>query len=160
MADPRLPERYRVAEPGEFPGFERALALVDKDVQRTWPQRDAPRLELVAFQWTDIEDSIHVAVSGGGWYGNPIQVSSFPDKGPGSEPVAAVADLAQETLMEWRGFRVWPVCSAHGRGLHLSNADGSGDEDDVERAGPAHWWCSGDGGHRVAEVGRLGQNVV
>jgi hypothetical protein len=156
MAESLAPGEYRSAEAGEFPGFERALELVAADVKRTWPRRDAPDLELVLVQWTEVEGGIQVAIADGGWYGNAIPVSAFPDEGPGRDPVAAVADLAQETLMEWRGFRVWPVCDSHDRGLHASTADGSGEEEDIERPGPAHRWCSAVGGHRVAEVGRLG----
>jgi hypothetical protein len=72
MTDRRLPERYRLTEPGEFPGFDRALALAAEDVQRTWPQRDAPPLELVVFQWADTA-SIHVAVAGGAGTATPLR---------------------------------------------------------------------------------------
>ncbi|WP_405920372.1 hypothetical protein [Streptomyces longwoodensis] len=131
----------RPVEPGEYPVWDEALALVNGDLAATLPER-AP-LRLVALPgWEEDEDPhehVHVALPDGTWWGNHL-----PD-GADADPVSAlfaVADAAQDTVSE-RLWQAWPVCTEHTFGMHLREED--------ER--PV-WWCPQD--HVRAPVGALG----
>ncbi|MEU6345644.1 hypothetical protein ABZ883_32350 [Streptomyces sp. NPDC046977] len=81
----------------------------------------------------------------GEWHGNYLLPGTADDP---EAALAAVADAAQETVTECLS-RAWPVCAAHGLGMHPRDADGH-----------LSWWCAGGrrgGGsaHVVAAVGVL-----
>jgi hypothetical protein len=153
----RVPRSDRRAERHEFPNFVRALALVVADLRRTWPSpTDLPELHLIAQPGAYGEIGVNVATGdNSAWHGNPVTVRRYPDGHPGGDPVAVVADSAQETITERLGV-VWPLCPIHGFGLHVGGLLDIYEDDDEPSSGPGAWWCTGDGGHLVAEVGLLG----
>ena len=135
------PEPRRV-EPGEWPELQAALDVVNRDVLATLPGQDA--LVLMVVPSVD-GDQVYVALPDGRWQGNSVE----SDEATGAaDRLAVVAEAAQETVMELL-WRAWPICPAHGIGMHLQPAD---PED------PPVWWCRGgrDGvSHSVAAVGGL-----
>ncbi|TKT10819.1 hypothetical protein E4U92_06485 [Streptomyces galbus] len=130
----------RPVEPGEYPVWDEALALVNRDLAATLPERAPLRLTGLP-GWEEDEaphEHVHVALADGTWWGNHL-----PD-GSDADPVSAlfaVAEAAQDTVSE-RLWQAWPVCSEHNLGMHLREAD--------ERA---VWWCPQD--HVRAAVGAL-----
>jgi hypothetical protein len=163
---PLPPRRDRRAEPGEFPGFERALAIVVGDVARTWAELgEPPSLHLIVVPSVTGDSEVHVAEGADSkWHGNPVPVKEYLEGDRESDPVALVADLAQETIIErvLELSSVWPVCAHHGFGLHVRGVRGGELDAEVRDwplPGPGVWWCGGDGGHVVAAVGSLGRGV-
>ncbi|MGW2282933.1 hypothetical protein [Streptomyces sp. NPDC001770] len=157
------------AEPGRWPKLEAALAVVNRDLPATLPDQDAlvlmcvPSSEPQPSGASDDEDQVYVAMSDGRWQGNAVNACD-PEEGDPPEPddamtvLSVVAEAAQDTLMELL-WRAWPVCPAHGTGMHVRAAGTTddhlpGDPD----PGPPVWWCGGgrDGGcHDAAAVGEL-----
>ncbi|MFD6151941.1 hypothetical protein [Streptomyces sp. NPDC060243] len=140
--DPFAP---RFVEPGEHPGWDTALAVVNRDVRATLP--DEPPLRLLACPGDpDEPERLYVARANGEWHGNGL-----PAEAAGSLPDAcdAVAAATQDTLMELL-HRAWPVCPDHRLGTHLRAAPGAG----------SAWWCAGrtasdPSPHVLAPVGGL-----
>ncbi|QIQ02707.1 hypothetical protein [Streptomyces liangshanensis] len=173
----------RRAEPGEWPAFEAALAVVNRDVRATLRGQDP--LILVAVPSSEPlpgeavgREQLYVAMPDGRWHGNPVNSSDLEEGDP-PEPddaaavLAEVADAAQSTVMELR-WRAWPVCPVHQVGTHLWLAASDGpdggdtdggdmDEDDTDAADPPAWWCGGGRGgtrHRLSLVGELAATTV
>ncbi|MFI6536846.1 hypothetical protein ACIBHY_30650 [Nonomuraea sp. NPDC050547] len=114
-------------------GFAR-LDLAVRTVQRDLDATAVPgRLRVCAPAWGD------------GWlrveYGGQASSTGF-DPRQSADPLAEVADLAQEIIVEvlWTS---WPLCPVHGFGLHVNNTP--------------EWVCTGAKRHVVAPVGRLGE---
>ncbi|MFJ4850491.1 MULTISPECIES: hypothetical protein [unclassified Streptomyces] len=132
----------RQVPPREHPWWNRALALLNRDLAATLPQQGPLRLLAHPGHGTEY---FYVAMADGEWHGNYL----LPDTADDPEAaLAAVADAAQETVTECLS-RAWPVCAAHDRGMHPRDADGH-----------LSWWCAGErpgGGsaHVVAAVGVL-----
>ncbi|MEU0030811.1 hypothetical protein [Streptomyces sp. NPDC006335] len=139
----------RRAEPGEWPKFEAALAVVNRDVMATLPGQDALIL-MVAPSWQPLSPSgidrgqVYVAMPDGRWQGNAVNAVNL-EEGDLPEPddemtaLTLVAEAAQETVMELL-WQVWPVCREHKIGVH------------VRPAGTADDCCGGKGG-RVGASG-------
>jgi hypothetical protein len=108
----------RRAEPGEWPKFEAALAVVNRDVMATLPGQDALIL-MVAPSWQPLSPSgidqgqVYVAMPDGRWQGNAVNAVNL-EEGDLPEPddemtaLTLVAEAAQETVMELL-WQVWPV---------------------------------------------------
>jgi hypothetical protein len=132
--------------PGEYPRWEEALAVVNRDLAATLPEQ--PPLALLALsRWgDDMPESVYVAAANGEWHGNQLEPASAED------PVlalATVADAAQETVVELL-WQAWPLCTRHDLGMHPRQEDGR-----------VAWWCTGAGrprpgpAHLRAAVGEL-----
>ncbi|MFI9558642.1 hypothetical protein [Nonomuraea endophytica] len=113
-------------------GFARLDTSV-RTVQRDLDATAVPgRLRVCAPAWGD------------GWlrveYGGQASSTGF-DPRRSADPLAEVADVAQEIIVEelWTS---WPLCPEHGFGLHVNNTP--------------EWVCTGAKHHVVAAVGRLG----
>ncbi|MDV5147433.1 hypothetical protein R1T08_25465 [Streptomyces sp. SBC-4] len=145
IVDPFAPLDPRRVLPGEYPLWEEALALVNRDLAVTLP--DVEPLRLLALPSWDEEagEDVYVAMSNGEWQGNRLEPS--PADSPASA-VAVVAQAAQETVSELL-WQAWPVCGEHGIGMHPREED--------DHAG---WHCSGgrsprESAHVRAAIGAL-----
>ncbi|WP_225801033.1 hypothetical protein [Streptomyces sp. NK15101] len=122
------PPRLRQVLPGEYPFWDAALALVNRDLAATLPGRGPLRpVGLPPYHGDESED-VRIALADGEWHGNSLDPSSADD------PVLAlwaVADAAQETVVECL-WRAWPLCGEHDLGMHPREADGR-----------LSWWCAG-----------------
>ncbi|MFI6420248.1 hypothetical protein ACIBG6_22960 [Streptomyces sp. NPDC050842] len=126
--DPLDPLDPRRVLPGEYPLWEEALALVNRDLAVTLP--DVEPLRLLALPpWDEGRgEDVYVAMANGEWQGNCLDPSSADSPARAS---ADVAEAAQETVSELL-WRAWPVCGEHGIGLHPREEDGQ-----------ANWRCAG-----------------
>ncbi|WP_369148855.1 hypothetical protein [Streptomyces sp. R44] len=128
---------------GQYPLWDEALALVNRDLAATLPDQETLRL-LEAPVYGEAEN-VYVAMANGEWHGNFLEPESADD------PVcalAAIADAAQDTVSELL-WQAWPLCAEHGLGMHLHEVDGQ-----------PSWWCAGgrtphDPAHVRAAVGAL-----
>jgi hypothetical protein len=136
----------RHVSPGEYPLWDRALALVNRDLAATLPAEEPLRLLAVASHSADESEDVYVALSNGEWHGNRLYPDSAHDE---ALALAVVADAAQTTVTE-RLWRAWPLCAEHDLGMHpRAGTDGR-----------LSWWCAGgrrtlDPGHIRAAVGAL-----
>lgn len=138
------PEPRRVP-PGEHPGWDKALALLNRDLAATLPEQKPLRLLALPPFDAGGPEYVHVALDNGEWHGNALQPESAEDP---ASALAAVADAAQETVTE-RLWQAWPLCPEHDLGMHPREADGR-----------LSWWCAGDRhrrgpAHIRAAVGEL-----
>ena len=138
------PEPRRV-DPGEYPLWDEALALLNRDLAATLPEQEPLRL-LAVPSWSEDElEDVYVALANGEWHGNRLHPDSANDA---AEAVAAIADAAQETVTE-RLWQAWPLCAEHDLGMHPREEDGQ-----------LSWWCAGERSargraHARAAVGAL-----
>ncbi|WP_435197503.1 hypothetical protein [Streptomyces sioyaensis] len=143
------PPEPRGVLPGEYPLWDEALALVNRDLAVTLP--DQGRLQLLGLPSYDegVAEYVCVALANGEWHGNVLDPDSADD------PVlalAALTDAAQETVAECL-WQAWPLCGEHDRGMHPREANGK-----------LSWWCAGantpgEPAHIRAAVGGLGGRV-
>ncbi|MGW0281617.1 hypothetical protein ACWDXT_00665 [Streptomyces sp. NPDC003236] len=139
------PESRRVS-PGEYPVWDQALALLNRDLAATLPRLEPLRLLALASYDADEPEHVHVAMANGEWHGNHLDPDSQDNL---ASALASVADAAQETVTELL-WQAWPLCPEHGLGMHPR-------EDAEERL---FWWCAGEGlrrgpAHMQAAVGAL-----
>ncbi|MFI7301280.1 hypothetical protein [Streptomyces sp. NPDC050121] len=143
------PEPRRVS-PGEYPVWDQALALLNRDLAVTLPRLEPLQLlALPSYAVDDPEDepeNVCVAMANGEWHGNYLDPNSQDSL---ASALASVADAAQETVMELL-WQAWPLCPEHGLGMHPR-------EDAEEQLS---WWCAGerlrrDSAHIHAAVGTL-----
>ncbi|WP_369367876.1 hypothetical protein AB5L52_37645 [Streptomyces sp. CG4] len=110
---------------GEYPRWDEALAVVNRDLAATLP--DQRPLRLIAHPDTeDLDAQIYVAFSPRELHGNSL----IPAESA-AEALTAVAEAAQDTVSE-RLWRAWPVCTVHDLGTHPRDLDGR-----------PSWWCAG-----------------
>ncbi|WP_307814907.1 hypothetical protein [Streptomyces sp. DSM 110735] len=142
----------RRAEPGAWPGFERALEVVNRDLVATLPGHPPLVLMVEPADGAGTPERVYVALPDGRWQGNavhppdPTDDSGVPEPTDPADLLTLVADAAQETVMEM-SWQVWPVCPAHKLGTHVRS--------DAEAV---TWWCPGGteaGGHHASRVGEL-----
>ncbi|MFJ8296416.1 hypothetical protein ACIQ9R_11120 [Streptomyces sp. NPDC094447] len=126
------PESRRVP-PGEYPAWDQALALLNRDLAATLPQVEPLQLLALPPYDADEPENVYVAMANGEWQGNALDWDSQDDL---DSALASVADAAQETVMELL-WRAWPLCPEHGLGMHPR-------EDTEERLS---WWCAGERPH-------------
>ncbi len=109
----------RLVPPGEYPLWDEALAMLNRDLARTVPERGPLRL-LATLPCDDGEpESVYVALANE-WHGNPL----YPDSAENlTVALTAIADTAQETITE-RLRRAWPLCTEHNLGMHPHEAHG------------------------------------
>lgn len=107
-----------------------------------------PRVDLDLSDAGDVQMSVWYAP---GQLGGGTSGSRPADPGGHAEVLAWIADEVQEATMEGDQIRclVWPVCAVHGLGGHAVVAE--------ERA---VWWCNGDAGHVITQIGALDQLTV
>lgn len=134
-----------LAEPGQWPKLEAALAVVNRDLMATLPDQEA--LILMADPpWQPLPPS-------GMEEGDP------PEPDDATTVLTVVADAAQSTITELL-WCVWPICSEHKIGMHPRPA-GTTDgwyQSETDAVGPPVWWCrsSREGTcHDVSMVGEL-----
>ncbi|MEU7075917.1 hypothetical protein AB0B30_23045 [Streptomyces narbonensis] len=131
--------------PGEYPLWEDALVLVNRDLAATLPDREPLRL-LALPSWDEGRgEDVYVTTADGEWQGNCLEPGS--DVSP-AHALEAVAEAGQETVSELF-WQAWPVCGEHGLGMHLREEDGH-----------AVWHCAGgrspgEPAHVRAAVGAL-----
>ncbi|MFF8972874.1 hypothetical protein [Streptomyces sp. NPDC014995] len=135
MFDPFDMPPPREVRPGEYPVWDEALGLVNRDLAALLP--DVGALRLLALPPWEPEQSgreqVYVALPDGRWHGDDLL------HGRGVTPAAALADVAeaaQDTVMECL-WQVWPVCAEHRTGMHVREEDGR-----------TVWWCAGGRGAR------------
>ncbi|WSD58447.1 hypothetical protein OIE69_05780 [Actinacidiphila glaucinigra] len=133
------PEPRRVS-PGEYPWWDRALALLNRDLAVTLPQRKPLQLMIDP----DQPEHVYVAMDNGEWHATYLLPDSTDEP---ASVLATVAEAAQDTVTEC----LWlarPLCPEHGLGMHLRDANGR-----------LSWWCAGDrqggDGHVLGDVGLL-----
>lgn len=127
-----LPEPRQVLL-GEYPLWDEALALVNRDLAVTLPdQGPLQLLGLPPYNEGEAEN-VYIALANGEWHG------TFLDPGSANAPVlalTAIADAAQETVTECL-WQAWPLCGEHDLGMHPRAADGQ-----------PSWWCAGGNNRR------------
>ncbi|MGW0970708.1 hypothetical protein [Streptomyces sp. NPDC002516] len=143
LFDPVEPRRVA---PDEYPMWDQALALLNRDLAATLPEQEPLRLLALPPYDADGPEHVYVALANGEWHGNSLDPESQDDF---AAALATVADAAQETVAE-RLWQAWPLCAAHDLGMHPKDADGR-----------LSWWCAGEGlrggpAHVRAAVGALG----
>ncbi|GGY17907.1 hypothetical protein [Streptomyces tanashiensis] len=125
----------RQIPPGDYPLWDEALALVNRDLAVTLPEQGPLRLlGLPAYDGGGGEN-VYVALANGEWHGN------FLEPAPADNPACAlsvVTDAAQETVTE-RLWQAWPLCGEHHLGMHPREVDGR-----------LSWWCAGAAARREA----------
>ncbi|MFE0379870.1 hypothetical protein ACFW1M_30920 [Streptomyces inhibens] len=127
-----LPEPRRVLQ-GEYPLWDEALALVNRDLAVSLP--DQGLLQLLGLPpYNEGEaENVYIALANGEWHGNVLDPHSADN------PVLAlmaIADAAQETVTECL-WQAWPLCGEHDLGMHPREADGQ-----------PSWWCAGGNNRR------------
>ncbi|MFI7499749.1 hypothetical protein ACIBVL_14865 [Streptomyces sp. NPDC049687] len=146
--------RPREVRPGEYPVWDEALALVNRDLTAQLPGRGPLRLMALPPWPEELEElsdgeqaseHVYVTMPDGRWHGDDL--GREPD-GTTSGVLTAVAEAAQDTVLECL-WQVWPVCDEHRLGMHAAVAEGR----------PV-WWCAGGRGpgdpeHVGAVVGEL-----
>ncbi|BBC36599.1 uncharacterized protein SGFS_078930 [Streptomyces graminofaciens] len=126
LFDPSEPRRV---SPGEYPMWDRALALLNRDLAVTLPEQEPLQLLALPSGDADEPENVYVALANGEWHGNYLDPDSPDDP---ASALAIVADAAQETLTELL-WQAWPVCAEHGLGMHPRDTDGQ-----------LAWWCAGE----------------
>ncbi|MFD8546901.1 hypothetical protein [Streptomyces sp. NPDC059649] len=122
-----LPEPRPVL-PGEYPLWDEALAVVNRDLGATLPDQEPLQLLGLPSDDENVAEYVYVALANGEWHGNVVDPASADD------PVLAlwaITDAAQETVTECL-WQAWPVCDEHDLGMHPRAADGR-----------LSWWCAG-----------------
>ena len=129
-----MPVRHAVLMKPRVPtALADALAVVARDLRATHPDFT------VVFD-RDQHGSWWVALANNGTF--QLHGSDFSaDDEPGPDLLAAVADAAQEVILELH-FVVWPTCPDHNLGLHAA-----------VNHGRAVWTCSAGGTHVRAAIG-------
>jgi hypothetical protein len=129
-------ETRRVSS-GEYPLWDEALALLNRDLAATLPEQEPLRLPALPPYAADGPEAVHVALANGEWHGNHLCPDSAEDS---AFALANVADAAQETVSE-RLWRAWPLCAEHDLGMHPRDVDGR-----------LSWWCAGERLRRAAHI--------
>jgi hypothetical protein len=127
-------------EPALLAALTDALDRVNADMRATGLPGTA---HLVIPEWSERNAWVET------WDGHRGSSSGL-SPGSGRDPVTAlaeVADEAQDAVME-AIWAAWPVCPAHGIGVHPEVHDGT-----------AVWWCKGAGGHSVTAIGAWGRHA-
>jgi len=137
----------RLVSPGEYPVWDQALALLNRDLAVTLPEQEPLRLLALAPHDAGEPEQVYVALANGEWHGNCLDPDWAADP---AAALAIIADAAQDTVTE-RLWQAWPLCAEHGLGMHPRDADD----------GQLSWWCAGERSRRGpthvrAAVGSLG----
>ncbi|MEV5340286.1 hypothetical protein AB0K93_17685 [Streptomyces sp. NPDC052676] len=114
MCAPFDPPEPRRVSPGEYPVWDQALALLNRDLAVTLPRLEPLRLLALPSCDADEPEDVCVAMANGEWHGNPLDPNSQDRL---ASALASVADAAQETVMELL-WQAWPLCPEHGLGMH------------------------------------------
>ncbi|WP_433544217.1 hypothetical protein ACQPZG_03245 (plasmid) [Streptomyces sp. CA-294286] len=131
--------------PGTYPLWDRALALLNRDLAATLPEQEPLQLLAAPPRGTREPENFYVALGNGAWHGNHLSPTATDEP---SSVLETVADAAQETVTECL-WQAWPLCGEHGLGMHPREVEGQ-----------LSWWCAGKPSLRVpahvrAAVGAL-----
>lgn len=130
---------------GEYPWWDDALALLNRDLAATLPDQGPLQLVAQPSYETGEPEYVYVALASGEWHGSHLYPKVADDP---AHALAIVADAAQDTVAECL-WQAWPLCVEHNLGMHAREVEGQ-----------LSWWCSGEGpqlgpGHIRAAVGAL-----
>ncbi|MFI7585712.1 hypothetical protein ACIB24_01405 [Spongisporangium articulatum] len=132
-----------------------AMVFVQGDLERDLP--DAPQLHVhvVEDEWRSGYPFVaRIADDGEKWWGGDEPLYAQDADGALVAVAGAVQDLLAAVYRQ-----VWPLCPTHAHGVHVRPAPGEHHGETLYGQpwiGPVAWWCRGDGGHMLAEIGRLG----
>src|SRR3954451_4430580 len=127
----------RSVPPGEYPLWDEALAILNRDLAVTLPEQGPLRLVAQPSYEAGEPENVYVALANGEWHGTYLYPKSAEDL---ADAVAIVAEAAQETVAE-RLWQAWPVCAAHNLGMHPRDVEGR-----------LSWGCAGQLGRGPAHV--------
>ncbi|MFJ4126323.1 hypothetical protein DLE01_42785 [Streptomyces sp. FT05W] len=123
---------------GEYPLWDEALALLNRDLTVTLPEQEPLQLRALPSCEADGPENVYVALANGEWHGNQLYPESAEDP---VHALANIADAAQETVAE-RLWQAWPLCAEHDLGMHPRDSGGQ-----------LSWWCAGGRlGHGQAHI--------
>lgn len=130
---------------GEYPLWDEALALLNRDLAVTLPEQGPMQLVAQPSYEAGEPEYVYVALANGEWHGTHLYPKVAEDL---AHALAIVADAAQDTVAE-RLRQAWPLCVEHNMGMHAR---------EVERQ--LSWWCAGEQprlgpAHIRADVGAL-----
>jgi hypothetical protein len=100
--------------------WDRALALLNRDLAVTLPEQEPLRLLALPPYEADDQENVYVALGKGEWHGNCLYPDSADDP---ASALAMVAEAAQETVTAGL-WQAWPLCAEHGVGMHPREAGG------------------------------------
>lgn len=106
---------------GEYPLWDEALALLNRDLTVTLPEQEPLQLRALPSCEADEPENVYVALANGEWHGNQLYPESAEDP---AHALANIADAAQETVAE-RLWQAWPLCAEHDLGMHPRDSGGS-----------------------------------
>ncbi|MBK3633437.1 hypothetical protein JHN52_10840 [Streptomyces sp. MBT97] len=113
---------------GEYPLWDAALALLNRDLAVTLPEQGPLQLVAQPSYEAGEPECVYVALASGEWHGGHLYPKAADDP---AHALAIVADAAQDTVSECL-WQAWPLCVEHKLGLHAREADGQ-----------LAWWCAG-----------------
>ncbi|SCE42363.1 hypothetical protein GA0115253_105196 [Streptomyces sp. Termitarium-T10T-6] len=82
----------RLVPPGEYPLWDEALALLNRDLGRTVPEHGPLRLPATPPCDEGEPECVYVALANGEWHGNPLHPDSAENL---AVALAAIADATQ-----------------------------------------------------------------
>ncbi|MFF4439617.1 hypothetical protein [Streptomyces sp. NPDC001621] len=137
---------------GEYPLWDEALALLNRDVAATLPEQGPLRLVAQPSYEAGEPEYVYVALASGEWHGGHLYPKAAEDL---AHALAIVADAAQDTVTECL-WQAWPLCVEHNLGVHAHEVQGQ-----------LSWWCAGErarfgpahtlgAAHILSAVGALG----
>lgn len=100
---------------GEYPMWDEALALLNRDLAVTLPEQEPLQLLALPSYEADEPENVFVAMANGEWHGNQLFPASAEDP---ADALANIADAAQETVAE-RLWHAWPLCAEHEGALRV-----------------------------------------
>ncbi|MDQ0578100.1 hypothetical protein [Streptomyces rishiriensis] len=113
---------------GEYPLWDEALALLNRDLAVTLPEQEPLQLVAQPSYEAGEPECVYVALANGEWHGGHLYPKVAEDL---AHALAIVADAAQDTVAE-RLWQAWPLCVEHNLGMHAREVEG-----------PLSWWCAG-----------------
>jgi len=114
---------------GEYPLWDEALALLNRDVAVTLPEQGPLQLVAQPSYEAGEPEYVYVALANGEWHGGHLYPKVAEDL---AHALAIVADAAQDTVAE-RLWQAWPLCVEHNLGMHAREVEGQ-----------LSWWCAGE----------------
>ncbi|MCX4768082.1 hypothetical protein OG562_45665 [Streptomyces sp. NBC_01275] len=114
---------------GEYPLWDEALALLNRDLAVTLPGQGPLQLVAQPSYEAGEPEYVYVALASGEWHGGHLYPKVAEDP---AHALAIVADAAQDTVAE-RLWQAWPLCVEHNLGMHAREAEGQ-----------LSWWCAGE----------------
>ncbi|MFJ4526562.1 hypothetical protein ACIP4Y_37635 [Streptomyces sp. NPDC088810] len=114
---------------GEYPLWDEALVLLNRDLAVTLPEQGPLQLVAQPSYEAGEPEYVYVALANGEWHGGHLYPKVAEDL---AHALAIVADAAQDTVAERLG-QAWPLCVEHKLGMHAREVEGQ-----------LSWWCAGE----------------